>query len=408
MKAKNILLSALVLILLSVIIFIAMSIKWEKVEQEIGLSSEAASSPLLVASELVKLKGKTLTTLDSKYKLVENNQLQLPIQSSLILDEASLKEYESLDVRTLDWVTQGGHLIYVLSPRHEMLINALANFQQMTGVVPSLVDGNKRRNNILVTPTANLEIEYAKEKAKIYTPYQYQFEQCSGTKYSVKIPIKDEADEGTKPEQDSEKDSEQEQVNQDITLICEMQYGEGYITFIPSIDPISNMGIKHLDHGAYLYWLIGSNQDLYYLPSLVAPSWLYALWQWSWLFVVLTISSIAGLIWHLVVRDGRGITPIEDKQTPFSIHIEASGHFMFSNNHQAEVKQSLINDLNKKLEAKIPHFKYLELNKQIEALAKLTNLEPQIIEKLLTSEIPQDSAEKIKFIKLFRTLRKSL
>ncbi|WP_016955846.1 hypothetical protein [Catenovulum agarivorans] len=403
MKSKNWILSLTLIFIVLVLAYVYASIEWEEKTIETGLSRVAIEQPLLAASKLLKSREKALIQLTSPVELIVDSKIKLAQSNSLILDEASFKEYPQLDSKVLNWVSQGGHLVLTLSRRHDMLKSATQNFYQNTGIKVKEADDVYPNIHITSKAEANAQIKYGDEFAKIYLPFNHTVEDCVGEE--IKLINKKTDDDTAK---NDEKTAENNEASQTPTLICEIGFGEGYITVIPSIQSISNMALRQLDHGIFLLWLIGKNDKLYYLPSLVAPNWLAELWHWSWIFVLLLGMSLIFLVWHLAVRDGNPITPIVSKRTPFASHIEATGFYMFNQQHSDVLKKALLKDITRKIEVKIPAFAAMTIDNQCASLSKITEFSEEEIRYLLDSDIPTSTNDKIKFISSLKALRNSL
>jgi len=376
---KIILLSSAIFILVWLVIY---SANWEKKEQEIGLSKEAYSEPLLAAKFLLDTNQISLTTLKNKTDFLEQEQVTLSRNSTLILDEAALNEHPKLESALADWVYAGGHLVYTLSPRRDLL--ELDDNELLLPTELEVIESEEMtwRYDILNEPSPNLLLQWNEDKLKLNLPFRAFFEGCGGTEYHT--------------------------LDDDKVLLCEQAVGKGYITYIPSIFAISNSGLKHLDHGAFLLWLAGDRDHLFYLPSLSAPNWLFELWRWSWSLVVLFCISAACIIWHLFMRFGSAKYPLFELKSPFADHIEAIGGFMVNQGHYDALKSALLKDLEHKIEKRNPRFKSLAIEQQIEIISQLTGKESKVIEALLTRPMPEQQDVRLRYIKLFKELRKAL
>ncbi len=372
----------LVLGLAMLVGFLIFQTKWEKIEQEIGLSKEAYADPLLAANLFMKKHNVSLSTLKDQTDFMTSQKISLNQNGTLILDEAALNEYPNLEAALVDWVIAGGHLVYTLSPRRDLL--ELNNNALITQAEIQVVDSefDSFRYDILFEPRHNIILKWHEDELKLNLPFSAFFEGCKGTAFHS--------------------------IDENNVLICEQAMGKGFVTFIPSVFAISNSGLKHLDHGAFLLWLVGDSKHLFYLPSLLAPNWLMELWHWSWLFVVLFLISVVSIIWHLAIRFGAAKYPLHALKSPFADHIEAVGSFMVSQGHYEAMKLALIKDFEHKMEKRNPRFKALNLDEQAIIISQLTGKESQAIKALLTQAMPEQQEIRLQYIKLFKELRKAL
>ena len=380
-KSKGFLIVGLAILVLGIGYLISV-IEWNMVDEEIGLTREAEQEPLLAARLFLESYQKDLTTITSSESFLKNKTITLSKDSSLLIDEAALVEYEGLIPALVTWVKQGGHLIYTLSPRREQLNLEYNDVIALSEV--SVLDAEEVafRESVLDTPISNGVITTDEHSFSIHLAHRFTFENCTGLDIS-------------------KKDSE-------ATLICEMGVNEGYITFVPSINAISNDGLRHLDHGEYLLWLIGKNNKLVYLPSTQSTSWAVLLWQWSWQVVLLTLILSLLLMWQLSMRLGVAIEPSKHSKNLFAKHIEAVGNFLFKYQHHDVLKNALLIDLANAVEKRHPKYKQLSLNEQASLISSLTGKNTSDIYLLLSEPLPEDENKRVKFIKLFRELRNLL
>lgn len=379
-KKMLLLVSALVALLASTILYLVFAVEWEKVEQEVGLSEVAQQDPLLAATTFLATKNIKLSTLNVLADVMIGHQITLANNSSIIVDEAALIEYKGLEKALLTWVKNGGHLVYLLSPRHNSLTESALLSQASIEVIPA--KEGVGRYHIFSKPTANVEYTLNNETVKWRIPYQFYFKQCAGNEVSLKKTSR--------------------------VVLCDLAFEHGFITFIPSLHPISNSGLKHLDHGEFLLWLVGKNQHVWYIPSLQSENWLASLWHWSGLFLVLLTISILALMWHVSMRLGLAKTPLASEKNKFADHIEAIGNFMIKQQHHEHLKQALVHDIEQVMELRNPRFKQLPPAEQAQLLSQVTGKNQQVIEQLLTEALPTEDNARLQFVKTFKELRKAL
>jgi len=380
-KSKILLIIGLAILVMGIGYLISI-IEWKMVEQEIGLTRKAEQEPLLAASLFLKSHQKNITTITTPESFFENSTITLSKDSSLLIDEATLVEYDGIIPALVTWVKQGGHLIYTLSPRREQLRLEKNALLTLTGVIVINADETANRKSVLVIPKSNVVVTKNEHSFSMYLAHRYIFEDCNGLEI-----LKKESDE---------------------ILLCEENIDNGYITFVPSINAISNDGLRHLDHGEYLLWLIGKNNELFYLPSTQSTSWAVSLWEWCWQVTLLILLLSLLLMWQLSMRLGLAIEPSKHSKNLFAKHIEAVGNFLFKYQHHDVLKNALLIDLANAVEKR--HFKYkqLNLNEQASLISSLTGKNTSDIYLLLSEPLPEDENERIKFIKLFKELRNLL
>ncbi|WP_426359104.1 hypothetical protein ACPUVO_02340 [Pseudocolwellia sp. HL-MZ19] len=380
-KSKGFLIAGLAILVIAVVYLISI-IEWNMVEEEIGLTREAEKEPLLAASLFLESYQKDLTTITTPESFFKDGTITLSKDSSLLIDEAALVEYDGIIPALVTWVKQGGHLVYTLSPRREQLDLEYNDVIALSEITVIDAEEIAFRESVLETPVSNGMITDDDHSFSVHLAHRFTFENCAGLDIA-------------------KKDSE-------ATLICEMGVNDGYITFLPSINAISNDGLRHLDHGEYLLWLIGKNNKLVYLPSTQSTSWAVLLWQWSWQVVLLTFLLSLLLMWQLSMRLGLAVEPSKHAKNLFAKHIEAVGNFLFKYQHHDVLKNALLIDLVNAVEKRHPKYKQLNLNEQASLISSLTGKSTSDIYLLLSEPLPEDENQRIKFIKLFKELRNLL
>jgi hypothetical protein len=380
-KSKSFIMAGLVVLVIGLGYLISI-IEWNMVEEEVGLTREAEQDPLLAASLFLKSYQKDLSTLTTSESFLKNGSITLSKSSSLLIDEAALVEYDELIPALITWVKQGGHVIYTLSPRREQLGLEDNDLIALSEVSVVDVEDVAFRKSIIDTPASNGVINTDEHTFSIYLAHRFVFENCTGLDIAKK---------------------ESEEI-----LICEMNINDGYITFVPSVNAISNDGLKHLDHGEYLLWLIGKNNKLFYLPSTESTNWAVLLWKWCWQVILLTLLLSLFFMWQLSMRLGRAIEPSEQSKNLFAKHIEAVGNFLFKYQHHDVLKNALLIDLANAVEKRHPKYKQLNLDEQASLISSLTGKNTSDIYLLLSEPLPEDENKRIRFIKLFKELRNLL
>lgn len=370
------------LLVIALIGYLTFIIKWQQVEQVVGLNKIGHQEPLLASIKLLEQQNINFNRLKSKDELIQQNTINYQVDNSVMIDEAVLYNEPKFANQLLAWVESGGHLIYVLSNnRDSLLLDDNAILSQL-GIEVKKSDVPMVTNSVISEPAANLILETELHEIQTYLPYRHYFESCQGQIHN-------------------EKDYQH-------NLICDVNYGEGFITFLPGIDAFSNQGLKNLDHGALLLWLVGKNKALNYLPSFNSRGWLSSLWQWSWQFIVLAISLLLFIVWHLSLRIGLAKSPFYESQSPFNRHINAVGHFMFRQGHAQHIHKVLLDDIEQLMMKRNPIFGQLTVPDKIDLLSQLSKFEQQVIEQLYAEPVAQQNEQYVQMIKLFKALKESL
>ncbi len=407
MNKKHFIIGTLILAISVLIAYLTLVVKWEKVELEVGLSQAAKEEPLLAAKLLLEKHNISFTRLKSADSILQNNKITLNHNTSLMIDEAALLEHPQLEAAILEWVASGGHLIYVLSPQRSAL-NIDIN-TSLLDVLELAVQNNEDLYNppyyILSKPQANTQLKEQQQTLSLYQPFTYSFSRCSGkSHYLIKNKV---VVDKSKSKDDIVTENANADFDENIILICDTNYQQGFITFLPSIYALSTQSLKHLDHGAFLLWLVGKNDHLYYLPSFKTSNWLIKLWQWSWLAILLIVVAMIASIWYLAIRFGSAVTPINENKSLFKDHIRAMGNFLYAY-HDQQLKKAILLDLEQAIANRNSHYKKMSNHEKAQVLSQLTGKDISTIKQLLTQDIPKQAHARIQYIQLFKALRKAL
>lgn len=381
MKKQPIIIT-MVCLLIGLVIYGIYNLEWEYVEHEVGLSEEAMVEPLLAAKTFLLTKDINFQELERENDFFKEGKITLTHDTAFIIDEAALAEYKNIESALLNWVREGGHLVYLLSPRRDMLTIKENTILTQANINVLSSEDVAWQHAVTSAPVANIEYIEDNIKQYWYIPYNFYFTNCEGEAFYL--------------------------IETENTVLCDLAIQDGFITFITSVHQISNASLKYLDHGEFLLWLVGAKTKLVYLPSLHSTNWLIYLWRWSSLVIILAALSIICIMWHFSIRLGLAKTPLHLMKSTFANHIEANGNFMIKHEYYQHLKQALITDLERVMELRSPMYKSLTVAEQAKLLSQITGKNKQTIEQLLTQELPVDEAARVKFVRTFKELRKAL
>ena len=120
MKLKWILISLATLVLV-VVLYLLSQLQWEKVEYDLGLSPEIKKDPFTMSQRFLALHDKQWQQIKARNLFDGFDQIRLDHQQVLLIDESILSESALFNQPLIDWVAQGGHLIYMLSRQRQQL-----------------------------------------------------------------------------------------------------------------------------------------------------------------------------------------------------------------------------------------------------------------------------------------------
>ena len=380
MKVKFVLTLLVTLILIGIVWFIS-AFEWQKTQVEVGFEDEISKDSFTMTTRFLaryNIEWRKERNIES---LLIDNQLKLDNNHVLILDEAQIAKSYALDSALSDWVARGGRLIYILSAERETLGIENSAFTQSLGLTVISTDAMAPYFffNSEATKTIDFPIN-KEEKAALSLSEKYQIAGCPGDAY--------------------------QSVNEQV-IVCEFSYDQGRVTVIPSFNLFSNHGLRYLDHGAFLLWLVDDADSVVFVPYLSYPNWLVKLWMWSWQFVVACLLAIILFVWHTSARFGRAYQPSNHVKTRFSEHVQAVANYYFSH-HQHVLVEALKKDFYQKVETRVPNFNALSVDKQAEVIANLSSYNKENIVALLAAEFPSSKEQQTEYIKRFKELRNAL
>ena len=167
------------------------------------------------------------------------------------------------------------------------------------------------------------------------------------------------------------------------TLICDLVYDQGRVTVIPSLAPFTNIGLKHYDHASFLLWLLDDKESIAYLPYMVTDQWWQKLWQFSWQLVLAAALLIVLFIWQQSSRIGVAVGSLQTSTAPFQLHFAAIARFMWQHGHQDKLQQAIEQDFYQLVELRIPNFKQLSTEQQIQRISQLSQWLQEKVQRLL-------------------------
>ncbi|QDP02318.1 DUF4350 domain-containing protein [Thalassotalea sp. PS06] len=373
------------LVVLSVLVGLYIySLDWKEQEVIVGFNSEAQKDPMLAARLFLESKGKSLTKLDAKDKFIDDRGIMLVPDSTLIINENSILEYPSVDKYLLVWVREGGHLVYEVSPSRDseqLQYNALL-WEPEVGISHSEDPDFTNRLNIYNEPEANMTMSLENYPMSLALYSSFEITDCGGDAFS-----RDE---------------------KEGVVLCDLPWGDGYITYVTNLDMIKNHGLLHLDHGLFLDWLTASNERIFYLPSLYSPGWFERLWKLSWLTVIVMLLTLIFIVWRGLVRFGSIEISGKGQDSLFNKHLQAMSRFLIKHQQAEILHQALVADIDSIMEPRMPGFSQLEITEKTRILQEITGINAEQIEQLITQTVPEDDISRLRYTQEFKALKEKL
>ncbi|WP_024610171.1 DUF4350 domain-containing protein [Pseudoalteromonas sp. TB64] len=383
MKRPVIVVIGVVVILIALVAKTLFSLNWQEQEVEVGFHPSVAKDSFTMAQRL--LDRHEISWFKYKQFAAEADAGALTINegTKLIIDEAALSESYELNQQLLTWIRGGGELVYVLSSQRNVLGIDNSTLFQALGITINVKE-NEATLSFSTNTQPNKNTDLALNSDNILTlkiSEKYSIENC--------------------PAREVKNDAEQ-------VVICDMNLGDGRVTVLPSLAPFTNNNLRYLDHGSLLLWLAGDASNITYIPYLSYSNWFAKLWGWSWQLVMTLFVLIVLWVWYVSSRIGQAYSPDTLIKASFNNHIQAVANFLIGHGHEKILIDALHRDFYSQVELRVPNFKKLTNEQQVNTIAQLTSFNQQNVTQLLSSQLPESEQQRTEYIKRFKQLRNAL
>ncbi len=389
-----------------------------KVQRYVGFSGKPKTMPLLGLEKFLKKMGME-SELISRISQFEN----LPKTSDTIIINAPpvIIGHEKI-ASILDWVDDGGHLIYSASAGHlydddEEVDDEILQYLD----VKLRIAKTKKKKNLFSFFSQPIDDD-TKDTADVDSPAQCVNKATRGK--VIAFPgTENEQTIQFNPRYSLQSDgygSTIELSNANGVYLLQFPIGNGIITVMSDAEFIKNRHIIKYDHAQFFYQLvsnkIGERSRL--KPSKVwiqymvgMPNIINLIWMKGWMFVV----ALALLVVSFLLMKGRRFGPIITTTTTvrrsLMEHVNAVGMFLWKKNG---AKYLLINARQKVValaEKNHPMFNVMQPNEQYQILSEISGINEEKISYALTTsadDIGKDIREFTSIVILLNKLSRKL
>jgi len=395
-------------------------------DKDIGWSKKARLNPYLAAHLYLEKKNHDVFSTDSYEKLPALDQVDTLFisDSGYILSDRRLTSVTS-------WVEEGGHLIIASRrPGDNAADRILRYYGAYSYTISSDTDTDSaidpdnvtadevgellREYNAELAEEAKLEtitdeIEYAESKvdAAMLTPLKMR---------AVEEPMRIYFNTQTRIWHDSlnEENGESEttlytyqpyfwQGDENGAHFMQIDSGEGLVTLISDPLIFSSSQIGLFDHAFLWEYFAGSPEKIVLLYGTNMPS-LWSLLKLNAPELMLSTTLLIALwLYYRIPRTGPIISKRKQTRRSVSEHIFASAIFLWRNNHQAKLLNSLREDIAMDIARKLPQYRVLNTEGKTRILAEITRLDGKAIRRSLAH---RGNLSKSEFVTTVKTLQK--
>ena len=391
-RSYTIIIFTLIPIMLTTFIAYWLYNNFERVAQkvEIGFQGEARDNPLLAAERLLKRMG---TPVKIGHTLPKIKQLES--QDTLILLEYGSFLKSTQTKQLLNWVRNGGHLIWV---------SDVLNNVQEKAIAP---DPLFKRLSIRQYQNDLNGFEVAQILPTKFVWAQYHLQVAFDSDYHLKSPLP-----ATK-------------IGNKYGIHLLFHYfGNGMISVLSDMWFIENNRIDLFDHAKFLWLLVNSersatnvwlvytktyNDDIN-IPSsknAMPPLW-NLLWTNMWAIIISVMILLLFWLWAASRRFGP-LLPVPPRiRRRLLEHIEASGHFWWRQDRALMLLRGAKQALLKRLESVHPDWIRLSNTELSQRLALVSGLNAQEIENAWHCTKPDNEITFTQTVQIFTKIRKFL
>lgn len=417
-----------VALLLLVLLLPACDGNWENVTRETGFKGPARIDPFLAASRFLEHRGHFP---DRKPTLVE-----LPeAASGLIFTSAENGMPAGRALPLLQWVTNGGHLVYTLAgagPYNDWsLFSALSSYgyfgnderpdpilealkvtakdrrtpEEIDKALGDLLKQNKKKSKDNKPEDNESKDDTPESKEEIKKPEDISLTttQLRWRKRTINVELPDYV---TFKTERTLRKGDFIAGKPDAAHILSLRHGTGRVTLIAHAYPLRNRYLGASDHGLLLDTIAGAGPlDVLFVVGLEGSFW-ELLWQRAWRPLIALALAIALWLWMSLPRFGPIRTVALHTTKRFSDHLTTLGTFFLSVRRQDHLIAAAQSALNQRLRDTHPHL--TNSTDQHTLLATRANLPLDRVQFALADPQTLPSSQITRILQDLQTLRLSL
>ncbi len=398
-----------------VLIALALAVKWfldnnerREIEIPIGYKGEARSNSLLAARRFLKGMGIEAESIDS---LLQVDSLPAGNNDVMVLairrDTLSPQRSEEL----LDWVSAGGHL--VMLPKwgfdyddNEVEDDILSKLSISAHNIDYIEEDMEETEN---------EVDHDEEMLESEAEFEFDYEYYDSSLLDVSFPGEDNI---VQVEYDQFQRLEYQHITPDFIIddvygirLLHLRHGAGAVTVSTDLSFLDNWNIQEYNHARFFWHLV-------HLSGIPEKVWLAhnddmpPLWKWLWQHLHYLLTTLALLLFFWLLGIARRFGPIKREPPPqrrrILEHIEASGHFLWTQKQPDRLMSGLQRALNKRIAALHPGWSVYDQEEKEALLASITNVAEQDVMNLLHKPSMNTAQEFTRSVQRLEAIRKSL
>ncbi|KJH83431.1 DUF4350 domain-containing protein [Stutzerimonas stutzeri] len=387
-RARTIGLTVAGVLLVTLLLFVASKATRYQEVIERGPAPQVRANPYLAAERFLIDQGRAVTHTEGLGGLLElqpDNRILL-----LLGDRADMKPSQS--ARLLEWVSDGGHLVFVaerLWDEHtgksgDLLLDTLGLQQyettdDETNEATKQIASTEKRSTL-----TRLYLE--NEDAPAYFAFDTDYHLYDADKRAHAWANSDGA-----------------------THMLQLQHGNGLITALTDSWIWQNDRIGQYDH-AWLLWYLTQDRDVALAYRTEHVGLLRQLLRYFPEALTALLLILIFAAWHLGQRQGPIIETADRSRRQLHEHLRASADFLYRHAGQRHLLIGLQRDIQRQARRRHPGFEALPYTEQCLVLAKLSQLPPDSIDQALRlpAEKPVSAAEFTSQVARLQSLRNAL
>ncbi len=381
--------------------------RWEEVTEETGYRGKARLDPFLAAQEFLKARGFTTRRAPGLRELpwAENGLVIASAENGMPVGRAR---------PLLDWVRQGGHLVYAMAgggPYNDWTTPALLaehtwqSDEERPDPILDALGVTMHNHRAEAMRKAVEEVKGKKDKANMAALFRENLVESAlkiGNR-TLQIELPGYLDFTLDREL---KRGEHEGRAEEKTQLLSLRYGIGRVTILTHARPLRNRYFNTTDHGQFLDWLAGKEPGEALFVVGIEGSFWQLLWERAWRVLAALGALLTVWLWAVLPRFGPVRPAILHPVRRFADHLESLGHFYFKTRRQEHLLASAQAALQRRLRETHPHL--TEPGACQRFLVERSSLPRERVAAALANSGGQSASHFVRLLQDLQTLRHSL
>lgn len=194
-------------------------------------------------------------------------------------------------------------------------------------------------------------------------------------------------------------------------------HGKGKVTVLTDYDYMTNERIRNADHAFFVATLLGFTGHaadrreptaLLFVPREDVPGILKLTWRYAWPVILSLAALLAFGLWRAAMRLGPLVPARSMARRSLAEHVHASGEFLWRHGAMIQLWRATLARTQRQIDRVLPAAGFASTNRQLDALAMRSGLDPKRIEEALDSKAPPPAEQFPTIIATLELLRKKL